>query len=257
MDCIRRALPCVYSGNVKASKRRLSPQALHRHAAIDVNQYSATCVCCPGLLSAIKGLHAPRSCFPPIVYLDQAMYRELHPHIPGTATFSTLPLNLLTHPEESGADIPDFVSSYFDSIQKWLPIISEERLCAYLKGSRSHLPIDAALLLLCMRLIVSDPRTCPLGQQCEMYLASKQGFDHLELAGVLSHSGLQAGLLISLYEIGHAIYPSAFLSIGACVRYGLAMGLGGRNEHKLQRPLNQFDHEESRRLWWAVLLLDR
>lgn len=64
-------------------------------------------------------------------------------------------------------------------------------------------------------------------------------------------------VLIALYEIGHGIYPSAYVSIGTCARYGLALGL--------DRELNVFDNsprrwielEEKRRAWWAVLILDR
>ncbi|CAI6088228.1 unnamed protein product [Clonostachys chloroleuca] len=56
----------------------------------------------------------------------------------------------------------------------------------------------------------------------------------------MSETVLQASLLILLYEIGHGIYPSAFLSAGSCVRYGHAIGLGGPQKCRLQRPLTRF-----------------
>lgn len=109
-----------------------------------------------------------------------------------------------------------------------------------------------------MRLITSAPsESSRNGTRTELHLAAKQGFLNLEMAGVLSVECLEAGLLISLYEINHAIYPSAFLSVGACTRYGQAMGFGGPNALKLRPPYNRSELEGSRRLWWAVVLLDR
>ena len=107
------------------------------------------------------------------------------------------------------------MSLYFNSIHKWIPTISEERFYTYLEKPLSELPADVAFLLLCMKMITcassEDPRT-------EIYLAAKQCFANLETAGILSIRGLQAGLLIPIYEIGHTIYPPAFLTIGACAR---------------------------------------
>lgn len=120
----------------------------------------------------------------------------------------------------------------------------------------AELPADVALLLLCMRLVASTPSEPPgNGTRTDTHLATKQGFLSLEMAGVMSVECPEAGLLISLYEINHAIYPSAFLSVGACTRYGQAMGFGGPNALKLRRPYNRSELEESRRLWWAVVLL--
>lgn len=79
-------------------------------------------------------------------------------------------------------------------------------------------------------------------------MTAKQGFAGLEIGGIMSETVLQASLLILLYEIGHGIYPSAFLSAGSCVRYGHAIGLGGPQKCRLQRPLTRFDHEQSQKL---------
>lgn len=68
---------------------------------------------------------------------------------------------------------------------------------------------------------------------------------------------LQATIFIALYEMGHAIYPAAYLTVGACARYGIALGLD-----KLMTDNSGFDTslmeiEEKRRSWWGVLALDR
>ncbi|RDW58996.1 fungal specific transcription factor domain-containing protein [Aspergillus mulundensis] len=64
-------------------------------------------------------------------------------------------------------------------------------------------------------------------------------------------------ILVSLYELGHGIYPAAFLTIGACARYAVALGL--------DRDIFLWDHtesgwaamEEKHRAWWAVVILER
>ncbi|CAH0022426.1 unnamed protein product [Clonostachys rhizophaga] len=142
-----------------------------------------------------------------------------------------------------------YVSSYFSDVHVWLPILHKQQIYTYLETSRLDLPVDVALLFLSIRLLVSGPKTWPTGPRSAIYMTAKQGFAGLEIGGILSETVLQASLLISLYEIGHGIYPSAFLSAGACVRYGLAIGLGGPQECRLQRPLSRFDHEQSRKLW--------
>lgn len=84
----------------------------------------------------------------------------------------------------------------------------------------------------------------------------------METSGNLSLRILQAGILIALYETGHAIYPAAYLSVGACVRYGIALGidklvLEPDGAHDGLRIYTQTEVEEQRRVWWALLLLDR
>ena len=71
---------------------------------------------------------------------------------------------------------------------------------------------------------------------------------------------LQAAVLIAVYEVGHAIYPAAYLTIGACARYGTMLGidkLGLDLMGDSLGPLSWIEVEERRRVWWAVVLLDR
>lgn len=62
----------------------------------------------------------------------------------------------------------------------------------------------------------------------EMYALVKQGCLEAEQNNVLSVKILQALLLVALYEIGNAIYPAAYLTIGHCARLGYAMGIHNR-----------------------------
>lgn len=70
---------------------------------------------------------------------------------------------------------------------------------------------------------------------------------------------LQANVLVAAYEIGHAIYPGACLFVGRCAIIGKALGLDNRKNapQMLRRYGAWAELEELRRLWWAILLLDK
>jgi hypothetical protein len=74
---------------------------------------------------------------------------------------------------------------------------------------------------------------------------------------MMSIQVLQAGLLLSLYELGHAIYPSAYLSIGACARYAYALGINKDANTQVSKVLTLVELEENRRVWWGIVILDR
>lgn len=146
---------------------------------------------------------------------------------------------------------------YFETMHTPLAFISKIRFYDTLFGS-SDIRSDLAFLLLCMKLVMSKPisnRVRP--ETTDIYRLAKQTIPEGELSTLVTIPILQAMVLIALYEIGHGIYPSAYVSIGTCARYGLALGL--------DRELNVFDNsprrwielEERRRAWWAVLILDR
>jgi hypothetical protein len=109
-----------------------------------------------------------------------------------------------------------------------------------------------------MKLIVSEPASTDVGPDTtQLYRTAKDYVVQIELSRVLTIYTLQSALLIALYEIGHGIYPSAYITIGWCARYGAALGL--------DKELGSFDNttgrwiekEERNRAWWTILLLDR
>ncbi|KAH8817225.1 hypothetical protein F5884DRAFT_830319 [Xylogone sp. PMI_703] len=90
-------------------------------------------------------------------------------------------------------------------------------------------PADLTLLIVAMRLIMWSPPS----------------------------SAGNAGVLITLYEFGHAIYPSAYFTVGECARYGAALGIDRAATLSADKSLSWVEVEERRRVWWAVLILDR
>ena len=89
---------------------------------------------------------------------------------------------------------------------------------------------DLALLFLCMKLTSSRPHEGTDHAQNPVYTTAKRFIALLEAGGMISLTMLQAYLLIATYEMGHAIYPAAWMTVGSSVRYGQLLGL-----HDLER----------------------
>jgi hypothetical protein len=150
-------------------------------------------------------------------------------------------------------------SQYFGSIHIWLPFISKMRFYKNVLNTLSQPRADVALLLLCMKLIAASPseQEAVEGPQSRLYLTAKRFLLDIELAGILTLQASQACILLTLYELGHAIYPSAYVSIGACARYVMALGIDGKKRSHTTDASLWMKQEEQRRTWWAVVILDR
>ncbi len=101
---------------------------------------------------------------------------------------------------------------------------------------------DLALLFLCMKLMITRPQEGLESAQHPIYTAAKRFLALMESSGMTSLLVLQSYILVALYEIGQAIYPAAWMSVGACVRYGLLLGI---HDHEsaaplLPRPVSEF-----------------
>jgi hypothetical protein len=151
-------------------------------------------------------------------------------------------------------------SFFFTTIHRWLPIVSKRVFYNNLLSPLAQRRTELNLLILSMKLCC----TSPSGDEGEgavktdLYHAVKR-YHHDISASFLSLSVLQAGILIALYELSQAIYPAADLTVGACARYGLALGVGNFTSASTAgyRALSFDEVEERRRVWWAVLLFER
>lgn len=89
--------------------------------------------------------------------------------------------------------------------------------------------------------LISQPREDNEAAVNDLYLHIKQCIFYLETRSVVSLRLLQAILLLALYEIGHAIYPAAYLSVAHCVRFGHALNLQDlRSPYRLNTLERQF-----------------
>jgi len=195
--------------------------------------------------------------FPAMFFLDAEIFHQAHLTI--IKPSEPVPDDVLAALGTSISDIQDVVDRYFTNIHTWLPIVSKKRMQLTLQNSALELSLDLALLLIGMKLIIQAPTGVPKVVCSPLYWLAKRYFAMVEATGLLSVQLLQAGLLISAYEIGHAIYPAAYVTTGHCARLGHALGLNDRRNapQVLRRSGAWAEVEEMKRTWWATMLLDR
>ena len=191
-------------------------------------------------------------------FLDAEVFQESNMRIPKLNI--PVPAEVASTVGVSILDIQDVVDRYFANVHSWLPCVSKKRMQLALSNPSVELTLDLALLLLAMKLIIQIPRGGSESVRSPLYALAKSYFPMVESHGVLSLQVLQADLLIAAYEIGHGIYPAAYLTTGHCARLGHALGLNDRqNTPQLlkRKPGAWAELEEMKRAWWAVMLLDR
>ncbi|KAJ6051196.1 hypothetical protein N7499_010559 [Penicillium canescens] len=190
--------------------------------------------------------------FPTILFLDPALLQHSLVEIAPTA--GTVPqyiLQLLGDLDE----IRLTAARFFEHIHQWMPFISKKRFYdLYLQPSFHSRP-DVVLLLLALKLITTFPPAGSRSPRTALYNSTKHFY--LKVEGSFSILALQAGVLVALYELGHGIYPAAFLSVGACARYAHGLGINVSRTVPTRKVLTLVEVEERRRVWWAIVILDR
>lgn len=140
-----------------------------------------------------------------------------------------------------------------------MPILSTKRLRRLVSNLTSEPRADLALLLLSMKLITDHPEpNRPEWARSTVYHSAKALYHSIKASRRYSTHLLQASLLISLYELGHAIYPEAQASVVANVELGLKLGINKAGSQKMNpAPSSWTESEERTRTWWGTMILDR
>ncbi|KAH6967597.1 hypothetical protein BKA56DRAFT_636383 [Ilyonectria sp. MPI-CAGE-AT-0026] len=190
--------------------------------------------------------------FPPAYFLDSVLFHRSGARIKDHG--SNIDVGLSSLVGNIHTDL-GFVSSYFDLVHPWLPILSKKRFKERVLNPLSASQPENTLLIAATKLVAEnisggDARTL-------LYTSVKLTFPRLEASGILEFKVLQAWILLAVYEIGHGIYPAAYLTIGSCVRYAGALGVDTSVERITAENADDLECEEQRRSWWAILLLDR
>lgn len=215
-----------------------------------------------GSRSVDLGVHgSPRetdqiSNFPSMYFLDGDIFKE---------TRLTVPKPSIPVPGDVAAtlgsitDLSDVVERYFENVHLWLPVVSKKRMSLTLSNPQLTLTADLALLILCMKLVTQTSHGSPQEAQTPLYSMVKKQAILVESGALISLQLLQATVLIAAYEIGHAIYPAAYLTTGQCTRLGHLMGLHDKQvfPQLLKRSGAWAESEEVKRTWWSCMLLDR
>lgn len=159
----------------------------------------------------------------------------------------------------SRAAMHSLCDAYLRNTHDWLPMLSPKRIFQKVNDFSADADIGLSLLLLCMKLVSEIPSTLGQAAISPLYCMAKDLYSRLENSSLISLQLLQSAILIAIYEIGHGIYPAAYLGVGHAARLGIMMGLHDRkNATQLFKEAATWSQcEEERRTWWTVVILDR
>ncbi|UKZ64000.1 uncharacterized protein TrAtP1_005222 [Trichoderma atroviride] len=229
--CQRYDRACVYKNTKNSAVLRTSPESSS------------------GVPSTTTKSQPDQNGFPAAYFTDSALFWRSVGSLPD----ANLPISpdLLSLAE----DVPTvrkFTEAFFCYNYPWAPFICRrnfmERILNPLGGRRC----ENLLLIAAIKLITTEADN---HASSTTYCSLKRAFLEVELSGSLTFRTLQALVLVAIYELGQAIYPSAYLTVGYCARYGIALGIDRTIDSLYSSKLD--DSEEERRTWWTIILLDR
>ncbi|KAH7193919.1 uncharacterized protein B0J16DRAFT_87073 [Fusarium flagelliforme] len=200
--------------------------------------------------------------FPCSYFLDSELFQRISRD---TLSIHDGPLYIEEQRRFVTADAFDsLIDHYETTIHQWLPMLSLKRLKETAKALRdsNRGAVDILVFLALEALIKqsdnSDEHTV-LPHSNTSYLKVKHGIFIAESGGIINIRLIQTVALIALYELGHHIYPAAYLTIGQAIRLATMIGIHNQKEAKqlFVGPETWTLCEEQRRTWWVILMLDR
>ncbi|KAJ3499839.1 hypothetical protein NLG97_g31 [Lecanicillium saksenae] len=250
--CVRKQISCEYPAERKdkSSSRSLVNNNVPQSTTTQASHASPETTLTPS--SSLTAFDLDDDGLRAIRFLDPKLYYRLHlrPSYPR--------LTCLDHVMElvgGVADITEICALFFDTIHTWMPIISKLRFHQELPSrlTNKEKRYELYLLLLSMKLCCSRTSTA----KTPLYDAVKRLQFDIESSGITSLQSLQASILIAIYEIGHAIYPAAVLSVGRCSHYAACLGIDSTARPPASMSLPWIEVEEFCRTWWSIVILDR
>lgn len=185
-------------------------------------------------------------------YLDSVATRGSEMDLPTTILWVDLEKRFSPPSAEEAQAI---MKHHFETTHEWFPIVSRNRLTRQLALRLPIVVADLTALLFAMQLL-SGPDT---EESRGVYQAVKTVLAMCEQLNCMSTHQLTAQILIATYEMSRGMFPVAYLTIGHCSRICYALGL-----HDKKKATQLFggcdtwtESEQRRRLWWAVIILDR
>lgn len=190
--------------------------------------------------------------FPSSFFLDSDLFQPISHDALGCP--SSVPLYVS---DLLGEGVGVICEMYFNTIDPWFPFISRKKLKQDLD---SGIAAEVALLLTCMKLATEVPglhHAAAAGSRT--YETARRFTNELEVTIPTSLRLFQATILIAVYEIGHGLLPTAYLTVAKAARLGLLRGVHdrGHTTQLFQTPPTWTHWEEERRAWWATSILER
>ncbi|EHK19645.1 uncharacterized protein TRIVIDRAFT_156681 [Trichoderma virens Gv29-8] len=231
--CSQKNAPCNYPGRRKRQKLKNRIKAITSQGGVRQLPFP----------SANSSFIAERFLDPDVFY--RAQLTVVNTDVAVTDNIANLVGSVL--------DIQTTSDQFFKSVHVWMPIISKPHFCSNILSRLTYKRAELFLLVLSMKLCSTRVETW----NTPLYETVKLFHFKIETSGVLSVLVLQAAILIALYELGHSIYPAAYLSVGSCARYATALGIDKSILSSSATQAQWIEEEECRRIWWAILVLDR
>ncbi|KAL2820634.1 fungal-specific transcription factor domain-containing protein [Aspergillus granulosus] len=168
---------------------------------------------------------------------------------------------LMTTLTEQSKTLEKVLDAYFVTIQPWLPILHERSFRERIMQLSSNPQAETALLVLTLFLLSSrenqnHPNCPPPEYKGWLYQLCSYLFSFLKLVRPPSLQLVQAGLFVTVYELGSNMLEAASLSIGTCARLGYGLRLNIDSSQYLP-DIMWIQAEERRRTWLGVYMLDR
>ncbi|KAL6890493.1 hypothetical protein GGI43DRAFT_425599 [Trichoderma evansii] len=192
-----------------------------------------------------------------IQFIAPRIFRDAHLEIPRVNI--AIPKDVSAHVGDLG-QIRDIYTTFSSQAVIWTPVIFRKNFFNIALNPLSPRRTEGILMCLCMKLYCTPAPSYEDEGKRTLYKIVKEFYAEVEATGIMSTCILQSALLIAVYEIGNAIYPAAYMTVGSCARYGVALGLDKllvnlTGEGNLGKPWMEI--EEMRRVWWGVIILDR
>lgn len=146
---------------------------------------------------------------------------------------------------------------YFDSIHHRITVISKQRFLDRLPSLSSRRNAEDMALCLCMHLLQEEPTPETESMQSSLYINVKSIMSLLTSSGFQSLPVVQALVLVTFFEIGHAIYPACSLSISLCAKLARRQSIHKDSKEALDSEAARIEYEERKRVWWAIMSLER
>lgn len=167
---------------------------------------------------------------------------------------ANIPSQVLSILINNGEGVPSVTSNYFRTIDVWLPVITSEPCLKRLETITTDNNVELASLLLAMFLVTRppSPRSGAKEMQTPLYFDTKTLYAFLVNTGRSSIEIIQAGFLISLYEIGHGLTEAAQVTMIYTSRLATKTKI-----RQYRNSSANVSNTEFGRLWWGIVTLDR
>lgn len=160
--------------------------------------------------------------------------------------------------------IVELATAFLASCPRWMPIIQQDTFQEILRDNVAQASPGPILLLLAMSMLKRPLTSKGTDDQPDalrelMYTTVKRLFWEPATIHEASTTTIKAGLLLSIYEYGHAMLNPSYMTMNVCSSMAQIRQLGGLHD---SLSLPSFGAEQSKqhdilKLWWGLKIHER